>query len=330
MALHLNLNNIKELYLSRGDIHCVEDECGTRELFWDYSYTSSMGWYKELLFDSFKIGYGNLKVSDTFFLDFDFEGESIESIFVLDGQTLTSINSSKQDLAFNVNEHNVYYWVNAKGKMQITSPNTLTLEINYTPEFFKSYLPEDVFFDDFKKIIESKQQGVISKENHPITPKMNFLIHEIINCKWKGSFRKMFLESKVLELLLEQTHQMLSCKNKNFIAHKEFGKVIDKLHAAKELLQNHFKSPLSLSGIAREIGTNEYTLKRGFKTIFGTTVFGYLHEIKMNEAHKMLLNKKCTVKEVSDYIGYKNAHHFTAAFKKKYGIKPSELLKRYT
>ncbi len=326
MSVRVNIDNLKEFCFNNKDSYLKEDECGTKEFFFAYNYASASGWYKELLLDSFKIGYGTLKVTNTFFLDFDFEGESIESNFVLEGQTQTSVNSSKQDLLFKANEHNLYYSINAKGKMEVLSPKNFSLEINFSPNYFMTYLPEDNFFDTFKKLIENKQSGLISTINYPITPKMIFLINEIINCKWKGSFRKMFLESKVLELLLEQTHQILHYSTSNVNRKQEFNTVLDKLHAAKDYLHSNFKSPLSLKAIAREIGTNEFTLKKGFKSIFGTTVFSYLHDIKMNEAHKMLLEKKCSVKEVSDYIGYKNAHHFTAAFKKKYGMKPSELL----
>lgn len=58
--------------------------------------------------------------------------------------------------------------------------------------------------------------------------------------------------------------------------------------------------------------------------MYGQTVFGYLHGLCMNKAKILLLeNKKVT--EVANEVGYKNAQHFTAAFKKHNGILPRML-----
>jgi len=45
----------------------------------------------------------------------------------------------------------------------------------------------------------------------------------------------------------------------------------------------------------------------------------------MTQAKKMLLNGSMNVSEVSDLVGYKNPRHFSAAFKRKYGMIPSVL-----
>ena len=77
--------------------------------------------------------------------------------------------------------------------------------------------------------------------------------------------------------------------------------------------------------MAQYVGTNEFTLKKGFKELFGTTVFNFWNDAKMAEAKKMLLNGSMNVSEVSDLVGYKNPRHFSAAFKRKYGMIPSTL-----
>jgi len=71
--------------------------------------------------------------------------------------------------------------------------------------------------------------------------------------------------------------------------------------------------------------TNEFTLKKGFKEVFGTTVFGFWNELKMQESKNLLLEHKLTVAEVSEKIGYKNPQHFSTAFKQYFGISPSRL-----
>ena len=73
------------------------------------------------------------------------------------------------------------------------------------------------------------------------------------------------------------------------------------------------------------MGTNQQTLKKGFKELFGTTIWGYYNNLRMETAKDLLINQEKSIAEVADNIGYKNPQHFTVAFKKKYGILPSIL-----
>ncbi len=54
-------------------------------------------------------------------------------------------------------------------------------------------------------------------------------------------------------------------------------------------------------------------------------VFGHLADLRMEKARQMLGTSRYTVSEVAHEVGYKNAHHFTAAFKKKFGHLPSKM-----
>jgi AraC-like DNA-binding protein len=69
---------------------------------------------------------------------------------------------------------------------------------------------------------------------------------------------------------------------------------------------------------------NEFKLKKGFKEIFGNTVFGYLVDLKMEYAKEKLVQKKVSISEISDEIGFQHPQHFSQAFKKKYGYFPSQ------
>ena len=80
--------------------------------------------------------------------------------------------------------------------------------------------------------------------------------------------------------------------------------------------------PPNLSEIAGTVGLNEYKLKRGFKKIFKTTVFGYLTQQRLHLAHQYLRDTEKTAAEISFDLGYASPQHFNNAFKKKFGITP--------
>lgn len=164
------------------------------------------------------------------------------------------------------------------------------------------------------------QLEVLSVENLHVTPEMRSIITELTSCKRKGIIRQLFLESKVLKLVMLQLeqHEMSQKKDLKFI--KEYD--VEKIHQAKEILDRSISSAVTLIELAHLVGLNDFKLKRGFKEIYNTTVYNYLYEQRMLEAKKMLLNSSISVNEIASNCGYEFVQSFIKAFKRKYGIPP--------
>lgn len=98
----------------------------------------------------------------------------------------------------------------------------------------------------------------------------------------------------------------------------------DKLlfYSLRQFIDDHFTKEHSLKSLSRQFATNEFKLKAGFKMLFRTTIFRYIHLLRMNYAMQLLQSGK-RINEVSRVIGYKNSNHFSVAFKKHFGVVPS-------
>ena len=72
------------------------------------------------------------------------------------------------------------------------------------------------------------------------------------------------------------------------------------------------------------VGTNECTLKNGFKKLFGATVFAYLFDYRMGMARNYLLDTDKTIQEIAELVGYDYHSHFATAFRRKFGLSPRE------
>lgn len=83
----------------------------------------------------------------------------------------------------------------------------------------------------------------------------------------------------------------------------------------------------SLVDLAHQAGTNEFILKKGFKELFGTTVFGFWNDAKMEQAKLLLTEQSMNVGEVSHYIGYKNQRPVQPHLKRSSGVLPSRYKK---
>lgn len=94
-------------------------------------------------------------------------------------------------------------------------------------------------------------------------------------------------------------------------------------HMEENLVEEH-----SLSGLARRVHLNEWKLKKGFKEHFGTTVFGYLREKRMEEAWRLLKVTDATVLEIANAVGYSNPSHFARAFRDAHALNPREVRRK--
>ena len=96
----------------------------------------------------------------------------------------------------------------------------------------------------------------------------------------------------------------------------------------RDYLLSHLDTTCSLTDLAHRVGTNEFALKKGFRALFGTTVFGFWHDVKMEQARRLLIEEDRSISEVSDMVGYQNPRHFSSAFRKKFGVLPSRVRMR--
>lgn len=103
--------------------------------------------------------------------------------------------------------------------------------------------------------------------------------------------------------------------------------VRSKMHDARDIILSRYTDMPSLHALAVLIGTNECTLKRAFREEFGTTVFQYLFDHRMMLAAKYLLDTTLPIQIIATRLGYDYQSHFCTAFKRKYGLSPSEFRK---
>ena len=161
-----------------------------------------------------------------------------------------------------------------------------------------------------------------------ITPQMQTALQQILNCPYIGAIARMYLESKVWELMALQLAQITENRAKpiNYTLKKEER---DRLYLAQTILRDRLNNAPSLKELAQEIGLNECALKRGFRQLFDTTVFGYLYQQRMEYARQLLQQRELNVSQVAKKVGYASQSRFATAFRKKFGVNPKAFMGRF-
>ncbi len=295
------------------------EDGGVKESVVSIDLPPGRAYYKEIYFEGVHIGYGNAKLSRRVIMNFESDFETVEMHFALRGSSTATADSLKSGIHFDGNQHNLMYSNRLRGEMHWKSADFLVFEINFSPGLFRKYLPDDsAYFSRFRRCMEDGSSTLLNPANGLISLPMYRVMDEIMQCNRTGVIKRMFLEAKVIELLVLQLEQLPPGRPSGL---KKTD--IEKMYGVREYILAHINEICSLSDLARAVGTNEFTLKKGFRDLFGTTVFGFWSDARMEQARRMLTGGEMKVNEVSDLAGYKNPRHFSAAFKKKYGVLPS-------
>ena len=162
------------------------------------------------------------------------------------------------------------------------------------------------------------------KDGH-ISPSMAIVLNQLINYNLNTTIKSLYFKGKAYELLslyfnrgeeanIEQCPFLVDDSN------------VVKIRQAKDIIINRLSEPPTLAALAIEIDLSLKKLKEGFKQIYGTTVYGFLFDYKMEVARKLLESGAHNVNEVGLKVGYSTASHFISAFKKQYGTTPKKYI----
>lgn len=283
--------------------------------------------FRETFFDGYHIFSGDASVYENLHVNATETVPAVSLFFMVRGHFNTNVGHERQRL-FGSLEHNLYYNPGGVENAHIVKQENLAVVgMNFSKERFLQLADNNGrILDMLANNVAGNRPIILNKRsNHPITTRMLMILDDIRNCQFQGGHKKLFLQSKVIELLAlqcEQQEQAESVRKERFslsATDKE------KIFFARDFLLDHIQSPPSLTELSRAAGINEFKLKNGFRQVFDNTVFGYLNDHKMEHARQLLQAAAQSVTEIAEQLGFSSVQHFSTAFRKKFGVSPLKL-----
>ncbi|WP_455782187.1 hybrid sensor histidine kinase/response regulator transcription factor, partial [Phocaeicola coprocola] len=125
-------------------------------------------------------------------------------------------------------------------------------------------------------------------------------------------------------------------KNKFSGAQEQSDKVQNiQLKSADEVLMNKImkvinenlsEPTLNVEMLANSVGLSRVHLHRKLKELTNLSSRDFIRNIRMQQAAKLLKEKKLTISEVAYAVGYNNLSHFSNTFKEYFGLSPKEYM----
>ncbi|NML20404.1 helix-turn-helix transcriptional regulator [Pseudoflavitalea sp. G-6-1-2] len=206
------------------------------------------------------------------------------------------------------------------------------LSFRFSPAHLSQFVRPDAVANTVSDEILQFQHASSFTKVLNLCGRTRMVLEALLNHNYTDSLENIYINAQVQMLLLYSLECMLGeekgtqgievfqCK---FLANEADR---DKIVKAREILIQHIGEPITIKELSRKVAINECYLKKGFKELFGTTVFDFYQNQRMEHARYLLYEKGLSVTEVSMMLGYSSISHFSTAFKRHTGIKPCELL----
>ena len=156
----------------------------------------------------------------------------------------------------------------------------------------------------------------------PLNSRMFELAAKLVDSVYTGVLALVHTEALILELLCAAVAEfgaVAAAPIEQFSEHD-----LRCLHAARGLLLKQFAPAPTIRQVARAAGMSETTLKRGFKSLFGETIFDFSVRCRMQHALTLLRERHMPVARVAEAVGYSHQTSFATAFHRHFGLRPKD------
>jgi AraC-like DNA-binding protein len=210
----------------------------------------------------------------------------------------------------------------------VEQTNTIDLlQFRFEPSHLKKLLRSGESHTETDSILNFKYNHSFTRPIQ-ITGRIRHTLDAILNHQYTDAVENIFVNAQTQILLLYSLETMNTLKEDEvpackFLVHQDER---NKIIKAREILLEHIGDPITIKELSRKVAINECYLKKGFRVMFGTTVFDFYQDQRMEHARYLLYQNGLSVSEVSAQLGYSSISHFSTAFKKHTGIKPCEIL----
>src|SRR5690606_5612143 len=289
------------------------------------NYPTFKGEYNIAKLEEVRFVYVKAEVTQEMRVPVEIKEDQVLLYFCLDG-TFHAYSETFGQIPFISSTHNVLYTHPLKALFHFSEGSYEAFYITLPFAVFNRYFPKsETVFENFYKQMKAGYFSVLREKPGMLSVPIYRVIKEIREFTKDNEFRDIFLKGKIMELLSIQLEELCTVCDATPPARKI---ILEKMYRVRDFISAHLAENHSLHDLAQVVGTNEYTLKHEFKELFGTTVFGFWADLKMETAAKLLVEKEKSIAEISEVVGYKNPQHFSTAFKRKFGVSPSNYQKQ--
>ena len=200
---------------------------------------------------------------------------------------------------------------------------TIGFQTDYAEESLRREMPG--FHFDLQALIRKFCGGgspfVIHNE-----PAVEHLFYQLYQLP--GRVQKEYFKIKVIELLL----YLSGMETDPYKVERPYfyNGQVEKIRAIRDLITSDLTRTYTAEELSQRFSISLTAMKRCFRSTYGSPMYAYLKEHRLNEAAGLLITRRdLKISEVGALVGYESPSKFTAVFRERMGQTPLEYRKTH-
>ncbi len=264
----------------------------------------------------------NIRVS------FTLDEPPIEFACCLSGSARSTIESSTgqtEQISIESGDVAMFYFPHSKGVIELSGTEPVKiLSLHISPEFLDSFVEGDYdgLPDKLARLIRGEKDLFFIRKNS-MTPSMQVALRQIFETPLKGPARRIHLESKALELITLELSGLIEDLGQSSV-YTLRPEEKERIAEVREIIMREIAQLPSLFELASRAGMSHSKLNYGFRQMYGSTVFGFMREYRLELSRRLLDEGRLSVTEIAYEAGWSSPSHFSRQFRSRYGVTPKK------
>lgn len=173
-----------------------------------------------------------------------------------------------------------------------------------------------------------KRLGLLPPPQVHVRPTPGYVtkpLHTALDESLRGPLKMVVAQARTLEYLAALSQSVQEPARTQATGQDK--KLVHRLHDYLMQLEGGMPTLLELSST---FGRTAQLLNDDFVAEYGESIYGFMQERRMQQAHEAILKTDIALKQLSEPMGYTHVSNFSAAFKRRFGYAPGSLRKTTT
>ncbi len=230
-----------------------------------------------------------------------------DKVFEIKENTINIFTSSRQDLSFNISKAQ-----NSEIFILFIADFVLKRYLSSKQTEIINFLYQNIQDEVSCELIDTKPTDALSL----------YIIDKILDSKSDDLMASIRCEHNILEFMIHRFNLV------DMLDEELHDDEVCISRSAKDILLRSYINPPSIETLAHLCATNETKLKKVFKKVYNTTIYGYIQKLRLEKANLLLKEQYLNIGEIAREVGYKHQGHFSKLFFESFGVYPKDLLKK--
>lgn len=193
-----------------------------------------------------------------------------------------------------------------------------------SPEWLASYLRIEKMEDVLQRYLQLKTARIHMKEMDQDDIQM---LHDILSYQpeMANVDEKPFIQNRIMMILERFFSWMYEEMTRNPRLYKIANEDIERIREVELFLIKDLSKAPGIDELARSAAMSATRLKTLFRQVYGIPPYEYFQQHRMIRAKQLLRDTSLSIQDIGRMLGYSNMSNFTLAFRKVFGVNPSEI-----